>query len=229
MNINDTPTLLDLLKQVEERFSNASICRFTEEQKNRYSELFNELVSANSNSSTSDAIKGKALEEIVAFVLTNTGGLFEVYRNVKTNTNEIDHFINLTPQGKLLAENGLINPLYKHMICECKNYQNNISVTYIGKFYSLLKSCHSRFGILFSFKGVSGSGWNYGSGLIKKIYMSDISSNNNYIIIDFNFGDFKTIYDGGNFLEIIDNKLTSLRLDTDFKKYISNHPAELLI
>lgn len=226
MNNNDTPNILDLLKQVKESFSNASICKFTEEQKVKYSKLFNNLSNTNGNSSTSDAIKGKALEEIVAFLLENTGGIFEVYRNIKTNTNEIDHFIRLTPQGKLLSENGLINPLYKNLICECKNYNKKIGVTYIGKFYSLLNSCHFRFGILFSYNGVTGSKWAYGSGLIKKIYMSDVSSNHNYIIIDFNINDFKTINDGGNFLDIIDNKLISLQLDTDFSKYIAKHPAE---
>ncbi len=226
MNNSGTPNLLDLLKQVKESFSNASICKFTEEQKVKYSELFKNLADTNGNSSTSDAIKGKALEEIVAFLLENTGGIFEVYRNIRSNTNEIDHFIRLTPQGKLLSENGLINPLYKDLICECKNYNKSISVTYIGKFYSLLHSHHFRFGILFSYNGVSGNNWSYGSGLIKKIYMSDVSSNNNYIIIDFNNNDFKTINDGGNFLDIIENKLISLKLDTDFSKYISKHPNQ---
>lgn len=228
MNIEETPNICDILKQMNTQFSNATICKLTDEQQKQYTILLNKLSLVNSNPLSSKQEKGRALEEIVSFILSNSGCIFKVYKNVRKNTNEIDQLVSLTPSGKYLLKNGIINSLYDNFICECKNYKNKVQVTFVGKFYSLMQTCKMRLGILFSYKGVSGNNWSEGTGLIKKIYMYDLSSDTNHIIVDFNINDFNAIKNGSNFLDIIENKLLSLQLDTDFSQYVKEHPAESL-
>ena len=112
--------------------------------------------------------RGEKLEEIVTYLLQISGNLFEVIQNVRTETNEVDQVIKLTQAGKYLKENGIINNKYETFLGECKNYGKKVSVTYVGKFCSLLLTTGTKLGILFSYNGVTGNGWKDSKGLIKK-------------------------------------------------------------
>ena len=122
----------------------------------------------------------------------------------------------------------MLDERYDEFICKCKNYKNRVGVTYVGKFCSLMNSCNVKFGVLFSYCGVTGTGWKDSSGLIKKIYMKSKVNENPTTIIDFNIEDFKSISDGNNFLDIIENKIMKLKYDTNFEALIQPHPAENL-
>lgn len=112
-------------------------------------------------------LKGEALENLVSYLLTISGNIFNVDRNLRTSTNEIDQIVTLTPQGKVLLTYHLIDPKLDTFLGECKNYDKAVSVTYIGKFCSLLLTNNIKIGILFSYYGTSGTGWSNGAGLIK--------------------------------------------------------------
>jgi len=228
----DEINILDILKMLDNQFSYEKICEFSPKQKREYVKLLNELIRVNKinrgceSPTNLNHIKGKALEDIASYLIKTTGDIFEVHRNLRTSTNEIDQLFKLKQSGKTLLKHGLINELFDGFLGECKNYDKTISVTYIGKFCSLLLTNKVKLGILFSYHRVSGKGWSNGSGLIKKFHLHKEDIKERYCIIDFNIHDFRAIEQGYNFLQIIDDKLTSLQLDTDFYRFITKHPAE---
>lgn len=210
-------------------YANGKICEFTQEQKDHYELLLNDLEREQASKTSSTKDKGAALENLVNYLLQRSGDLFEVYNDVRTNTNEIDQIIKLKVKGRMLRSLGVLDERYDEFICECKNYKNRVGVTYVGKFCSLMNSCNIKFGVLFSYRGVTGSGWKDSSGLIKKIYMKSNVNENPTTIIDFNIEDFKSIRDGNNFLDIIETKIMKLKYDTNFETLIQPHPAENLL
>ena len=76
-------------------------------------------------------------------------------------------------------------------------------------------------GIIFSYRGFTGTNWNAGVGLVKKIFLID-----NTIILDFSLKDFEKIAEGISILKIINSKILSLKYDTQIENYISEHPLE---
>ncbi len=210
-----------------------NICRISKEQRQTYETLLKAFEDINgADEKAEDApenlhnLKGKALEALVRYLFQISGGIFQVDCNLRTATNEIDDLITLTPKGKALLKNGLIDEHLENFLGECKNYDRPVTVTYIGKFCSLMLTNKVKLGILFSYHGVSGSGWANGSGLIRKFYLHKERLEERYCIIDFSIKDFRSILTGKNLLQIIDEQLKSLQYDTDYSRYRSKHPAE---
>lgn len=228
MNFNnaDMEKALDILSQTNDEYRYEKICEMSPQKKCEYASLLERFENVNQNKSISKAEKGKSLEDIVTFLFKNSGDLFCVDRNLRTSTNEIDQLLTLTPKGKVLCQHNLIDAKLEQFLAECKNYHTRINVTYVGKFCSLLLTTQTLLGILFSYHGVTGSGWNDGTGLIKKFYLHKEHKNERYCILDFNIEDFKRIKEGENVLQLIHEKLLSLQIDTDYSSYISKHPAE---
>lgn len=224
---------LNVLTNISDELRYEKICQLDKTQKETYSQLLDEFKKLHSISpKAADApqnlhnMKGEALENLVSYLLKISGGIFYVDRNLRTSTNEIDQLVSLTPKGKILLSYHLLNPKLENFLGECKNYDKSISVTYIGKFCSLLLTNNIKLGIMFSYHGVSGTSWSNGAGLIKKFYLHKEKLEDRYCIINFSIKEFEAILDGKNLLQIIDEQLTSLQLDTDYSKYLSRHPAE---
>ena len=93
------------------------------------------------------------------------------------------------------------------------------------KFHRLLTT-GCTLGILFSYHGITGHSWRDGNGLIRKFYLHKELPSARYCLIDFNIKDFHAILHGANFLQIIDDKISSLKFDTDYSSELSRHPAE---
>lgn len=229
----DLINLKDTLQSMNSEYAYQTICKLTDKQVNKYTDLLSKFTEVNSYDKNSDlcpsninVIKGKALEEIASYLLEISGNIFEVDRNLRTSTNEIDQLIKLKPSGKLLCSINSIDKRYSGFIAECKNHNKKIDVTHIGKFCSLLVTNKVKLGILFSYHGVTGSGWSNGAGLIKKFYLHKEKLDERYCIIDFDINDFNSILNGKNLLQIIEEKMISLQFDTDYAGYLSKHPAE---
>lgn len=166
--------------------------------------------------------KGDLLENIACLILATEFSIFDIARNIRTSTNEIDLLITWSAKSKMVNLNNVYNFLGDEFLCECKNYSKKIDVTYIGKFYSLLKTSGMKFGVLFSVFGITGSKWDNGVGLIKKIALKD-----DIYIIDFNLNDVKKIIlNNDNFFSIVENKYLSLKADIDYSNCISHHENE---
>lgn len=224
---------LELLQRANSELSYDMICKVSDEQKAAYHEKFETFLKYNSMKASDanapknlNGLKGKSLEELATYLLKISGDLFTVEQNLRTTTNEIDQVFIPTQKAKMLIANGIIDKHYEFFLGECKNYNKSVDVTYVGKFCSLLLTNQIRLGILFSYHGVSGTGWNYASGLIKKFYLHKEKEEDRFCIIEFSKKDFEAVDKGGNFLQIIEDKLMALRLDTDFTNFLSKHPAE---
>lgn len=149
--------------------------------------------------------------------------LFHKVINCRTSTNEIDLLIRWSD----VAIQNQINTIYDYMgssfLCECKNYEGGVSVTYVGKFYSLLKVNASNFGILFVSTKVKGRNkWDSAQGLIRKIALRDC-----IYIITIEWKDLTKIYNcETNILCLIRDKYYALKNDIEYEKYIEKHEME---
>lgn len=197
-----------------------ALLRFNTVELDEYNSLLEHFTQTNS-SSASTADKGKALEDIVSYVIDKST-VFEVYENVRTSSNEIDLLTRLNRRGRMFASDGFLS-FDSNFLCECKNYNKKIDVTWVGKFYSLIKVTRNNIGILFSYHGLTGKGWNHATGLTKKIFLTD---ENNAKIIDFNIDDFNQLSKGISFIQIINDKIFSLQNDVSIDQLISTHPNE---
>lgn len=218
--------LLVMLNNANEELSYSKICEFNNDQLKKYKQLLEELKKINEDKEVTKKERGDKLEEVVVYLLQTSGGIFDIVKNVRTETNEIDQVIQLTTKGKIIKNLGIIDDKFKTFLGECKNHEKKVNVTYVGKFCSLLLTTDTKLGIMFSYHGVTGNGWKDSKGLIKKIYMSKEKEDEKTCIIDFSYNDFYSILEGNNFLQIIEDKLVSLKLDTSYANLISKHPAQ---
>lgn len=222
--MNDIDSLITGFKNIGNEISYKKICEFSENQKKEYNILLANLKKVNSSKASTNE-KGKALEDIASFVIKSSN-IFEIYKNIRTSTNELDQLIKTNNKGKILFSNGIIDKRLKNFIGECKNYKDKVSVTYVGKICSLLTTTNNKICILFSYYGVSGKSWENSSGLIRKFYMSKENEEDRFCIIDFNINDFISIQNGNNILQIIEDKILALQNDTSYKTLLSSHELE---
>ncbi|MEV2910048.1 acetylglutamate semialdehyde dehydrogenase [Paenibacillus larvae] len=213
--------LLEVLDTEEKKYK--ELTKLDYEETSRYEELLAHLELVNSSKNYTTIEKGKALENLVSFLLEKSS-VFDIQKNIRNSTNEIDQLLTLNFKGLKFRE---FLPFPEDLIlCECKNYNRKISVTWVGKFFSLLASNRSKIGLLFSYHGLSGENWNSSVGLTKKIFLLKEKLEERIYIIDINIKDFRLIAEGCSLLQLIKLKMSSLRTDTDIKDFINlKHPA----
>lgn len=221
INIGSHQEKDDIMNAIDQKIeATNNILKFNKEELKEYKVLLKTFEDTNSSSSSSTE-KGEALEDLVTFII-NKSAVFEVYKNIRTSSNEIDMLVRFNKKGVYLNKNGLF--LFEpNFLCECKNYNRSVSVTWTGKFYSLAKVTKNSLGILFSYHGLSGKEWSDSIGLTKKIYLAD---EKNTKIIDFNIDDFKKLAEGKHFIDLINDKIFNLQNDVNINHLISEHPNE---
>lgn len=167
--------------------------------------------------------KGALLEKLSRILFENS--LFEVRSNCTTSTNEIDILVAWSEHARLIAINQGFPCFGDYFLCECKNYNTKVGVTYIGKFASLLDSVKSPLGIMISWEGITGRNWSDGVGLVRKLVLSNRCK---IIVIDKN--DLARIHRKEvNIFKLINDKFIALQSDVDFGQYIQKHEAEGVI
>ena len=199
---------------------NSTLLMMTDEHLSSYRLLYDSI--ANGGITTGE--KGKKLEKLSELLFKKSvESLFDVYKNCRTSTNEIDLLIRWTEKARLSGISSAFPCFGESFLCECKNYDGAVKVTYVGKFCSLMTVTNSDFGIMISWDGVTGrSNWNDSKGLIKKIALRD----RRYIIV-LDKADLKKIYNKESSLfSLIYDKYISLKIETDYDKYIVKHDAE---
>jgi hypothetical protein len=185
---------------------------------------FKELYECIDRGGLSKEEKGKKLEELSTVLFEKSvENMFDVYRNSRTSTNEIDLLIRWTEQARLSGVSSSFPCFGESFLCECKNYNGAVSVTYVGKFSSLMSVTSVDFGIMISWDGVTGRGkWSDSMGLIKKIALRE----RRYIIV-IDKMDLKKIYERkASIFSIVYDKYMALKTEIDYNKYISKHEAE---
>lgn len=132
--------------------------------------------------------------------------------------------MNWSKEAEGLGLNSQFSIFGDSFLCECKNYAGKVGVTYVGKFYSLMRYTKTKFGIFVSWNGVTGKDgdWQDAIGLIKKIALGD----NNYIIV-ISKNDLQKIYDNSTTIfALIEDKYRALKNDISYTEFISKHPNE---
>lgn len=211
-------TLADLLK-ASSRYK-STLLMMSDEDIAKYKELYDFI----DNGGLSRGDKGKKLEELSTLLFKNSvENLFDVYNNCRTSTNEIDLLIRWTETARMSGMNGAFPCFGESFLCECKNYDGAVSVTYVGKFSSLMTVTNTDFGVMISWDGVTGrSKWNDSLGLIKKIALSE----KRYIVV-LDKHDLRKIYNKQeSVFSLVYDKYTALKNEIDYSKYIQKHEAE---
>lgn len=202
---------------------NSTVLQLDDEHHQAYCKIYTKIEKKNYK----DKDKGKLLEELT-YILFHNGypGLLECRRNCRTSTNEIDLLINWTEEARMAGINNAFSCLGDIFLCECKNYEGKVDVTYVGKFCYLLRVCNSTVGIMIAWEGITARGsWSDAKGLIKKNVLKD----EKYIIV-IDKQDLKRIYERKtNIFSIIYDKYISLKNEIDYDKYIVKHEAEDLL
>lgn len=197
--------------------------RLNEEDHLHFVEIYDNICKTKKFNTTTTE-KGKLLEDLTYILFHGSKKtLLTARKNCRTTTNEIDLLLEWNKFARQLNINNIYPCFGDSFICECKNYQGPVAVTYVGKFFSLLTATQTTFGVMVAWDGISGPGeWNAAKGLTKKIALST----QKYIIsIDKN--DLKKIYDNqDNIFNIIYNKYTALKNDINYEKDIEPHEAE---
>lgn len=204
-----------------------------DEEKAEFKILLDELKKPYDKNKNTTKDKGDRLENLVSFILSKSY-FYEVYRNVCTETNEIDEVVVFTKEGRqALKELDLsrdLIPIDTDMFLgECKNYNNTLGVTYVGKFYSLLTATDNSFGIIFTQKGLTGeaAGYKDAYGLVKVIRMIEQNKNNkDFYIITFTIEDYEELLNGKNFFELVEAKKKELKLAANYHTFLKDNKHE---
>lgn len=233
-DISENLSAKDYMLQIIQDSSKAyhELIVWSDEQKNDFKKLLNDLKIPGSTTKET----GDKLERVVEFIIKNSF-FFEIFKNVHTETNEIDEVIRFTDNGKIALEKlkiprNLIPISADLFLGECKNYSSKLGVTYVGKFYSLMSITGIPFGIIFTRLGLTGDteGFEDANGLTKVLRMMEQAKHpeNDFAILTFSSADYAKLAEGTTFFELIKAKKLELQLASDYNQFIKDnkHTAE---
>lgn len=147
--------------------------------------------------------RGKNLELLAEYILSCMPGCRTTRRQ---RTKSTEHDIVCSIEG---LEVDFRSELGRYFVCECKDLKTSASVTTMAKFCRILDSTKSRFGILFSTKGISGQNrTTHAERERVKVYQD-----RGILIIVVNLNDIKYVAEGGNFINLLREKYEKVRLD----------------
>lgn len=209
------------------------LIRWGDEEKEEFAKLLSELEKPFDKETETTKQKGDRLENLVEFIIKKTF-FYDVYKNIHTETNEIDEIIILSNQGKQAMTSFNISkdllPIDSDIFLgECKNYKTSLGVTYVGKFYSLLVATDVPFGIIFTQKGLSGEteGYEDAYGLTKVLRLIEKYKNDKELyIITFANEDYHLLLEGHTFFELIKAKMLELQMASNYQNFLKDNEHE---
>ncbi len=151
---------------------------------------------------------GKGLEQLAHYLLSCMPGC-KATRGQKTLSSELD--ITCSMEGFDLD---FRSELGRYFVCECKDSKRRASFTTMAKFCRVLDSVKSRFGILFSMKGISGQG----KSLHAAREQTKVYQHRGIVIVVVDAQDIEAVGKGANFINILRAKYEKVRLDFGRKK-----------
>lgn len=227
-NFNLKQYMQDVVQSQVDKFNN--LIRWGENEKNEFQSLLNELEKPFDKTLETIKDKGDKLERVVEFIIKKSY-FYDVYKNVHTETNEIDEVIVLSQKGKqAFTSFGLsreLLPIELDMFLgECKNYKKGLGVTYVGKFYSLLVATDITFGIIFTQEGLSGKPEEYkdANGLTKILRLIEKYEHGRELyIITFTKEDYHLLLEGYTFFDLIKAKKIELQMASSYHNFLQEN------
>src|SRR4030095_4904862 len=99
--------------------------------------------------------------------------------------------------------------LGRYFVCECKDWASPADFTVMAKFCRVLDSTKSRFGVLFSKGGISGTGrTEFAAREQLKVFQD-----RGVVIVVIDLKDLEAVADGGNLIQLLRDKYEAVRLD----------------
>lgn len=204
------------------------LLEWTDEERKEFALLLDGIKHPKLGESTKEI--GDRLEKLVSFIIDKSY-FYKVYKNVRTQTNEIDEIVVFSDKGrqalhKFNLSRDLIPISSNIFLGECKNYGKSLGVTYVGKFYSLLTATGNSFGIMFTKNGLTGQeqGYKDAYGLTKVIRMIEQYKNNNdFYILSFKLEDYEKLLEGHTFFEIVAAKKIALQHASDYLSLLAKN------
>jgi hypothetical protein len=146
---------------------------------------------------------GKALELLADYLLSAMPGC-RTYRRRRSHSTDCDIVCSLDGvEFDFRAELG------RYFVCECKDWGSAADVTAFAKFARVLDSTKSRFGILFSRKGITGADeTRYAAREQLKLFQDP-----GVVVVVVDEQDIKAVNDGYNFIALLREKYEAVRLD----------------
>lgn len=234
-NVNENYNLKQYLQEIvnEKVKIFDSLTSWGEQDKEQFAQLLSELEKPFDKSKETTKDKGDRLERLVEFIIKKSF-FYDIYKNICTETNEIDEIIVLSEQGKQALETfGLSKDLlpteYEIFLGECKNHENGLGVTYVGKFYSLLVATDIPFGLVFTQKGLSGAtaGFKDAYGLTKVLRLVEkYAHNRELFILTFTNEDYHLLLEGRTFFDLIKAKKLELQLASNYQNFLKDNMHE---
>lgn len=142
--------------------------------------------------------KGKTFEKISALLLEGMKCVRVKYRNLVTQTSEIDLICEYLGDPR----SSLFEALGRYFIVECKNWKETVGAKHIRDFHGKMDAASVQLGIFFSRNGISGKTRNDDAqGEIRGIFKQ-----HKRLIIVITLDDVKAIIQGANLHAIIDER-----------------------
>ncbi len=189
--------------------------------KKQYNDLIDKIFESKEWPSIRNKEKGTLLENLTQLLFERFTN-HNTCQNSRTSDNEIDVIVKF---NEILSP-PFIKNLKLNFICECKNKANaSIDVGMVSKLVELCEYNNAGMGIFFSHKGVSGNGWKYGQGKIRKLFLKT-----NVPIISFKISELENFsVEGYNFYSEIKRKHQALIDEIDYegaalKNYQKDNP-----
>lgn len=147
--------------------------------------------------------KGKVLEDLADYVLSCMPGCRTTIRK-RTPSTEYD--IVCSMEG---LEVDYRSELGRYFVCECKDWKKPADFTSIAKFCQVLDSTKSRFGVLFSTKGITGQARTDNA----QRQRLKVFQNRGVVIVVIDQSDLIEVSHGSNFIALLRGKYERVRLD----------------
>lgn len=99
--------------------------------------------------------------------------------------------------------------LGRHFVCECKDWRKPADFSVMAKFGRILDATKSRFGILFSKKGITGTGRMKDAELEQAMFFQSTGK----VIVVIGLKDLQLVAQGANLIALLRNQYEKVRLD----------------
>jgi hypothetical protein len=146
---------------------------------------------------------GKALEDLADYLMSCMPGCRTMKRKHSPST---EYDLICSVEG---LELDFRSELGRYFVCECKDRSGPANFTAMAKFCRVLDSVKSRFGILFSRKGISGEGTRRDAALEQLKVFQD----RGIVIVVVDQKDLERVAQGANFISLLRSKYERVRLN----------------
>jgi hypothetical protein len=121
--------------------------------------------------STTKRAKGTTLEDLAQYLFSLLPGCIPE-RNVRDTA--LAYESDIVVRNLYKENNSIVDMFGRYFLVECKNWDKRIDVEAVGYFLFRMRMLHSKFGVIFSRKGITGSKSDEASrALIRRNYHED--------------------------------------------------------